>query len=165
VNELLQVRQHQNGRRETELERADRNLNELLQELRVIGTGVQVLFGFLLILPFNNRFAHMGTLGHLAYFAILVVTACAAGLLLAPTPLHRLVFRQGEKPYLVEASNRLAILGIVFLMLALTGILAFISGYLFGGVAAAVVGAGAAAFFGGCWFGLGLRRRAKIRGS
>ena len=160
MNEVVELHAH-NGRRETEMERADRHLGELLQELRVVATGVQVLFAFLLILPFNARFAQVSPAGRYAYFAILLVTAGATGLPLAPTSLHRLIFRQGDKLYLIETSHRLAILGIACLMVALAGILAFISGYLFGYVAAVVVGVGGIAFFGGCWFGIGLRRRVR----
>src|SRR5947209_3659875 len=86
-----------NGRHETELERLDRNFNEILGELRVAQTGVQILFAFLLVVPFNNRFAQTTTLEHIVYFSTLLLTALAAGLLIAPSALHRLLFRQGDK--------------------------------------------------------------------
>lgn len=158
---VLEIEQRERFRNETELERVDRNLNELLGELRVIATGVQVLFAFLLIVPFSVGFEHLSAAERYAYFAILLATAAAAGLLIAPSALHRLIFRQGDKPYLVDTANRLAISGIACLAVAMTGILALLSGHLFGWAAGAVVLVLAAAFFGGLWFGLGLRRRAR----
>jgi hypothetical protein len=152
-------------RNETELERVDRNLNELLSELRVVATGVQVLFAFLLIVPFSVGFSHLSTGDRYLYFAILLMTAAAAGLLIAPTALHRLIFRQGDKPYLVKTANRMAVCGIACLLLAMTGILSLLSSHLFGWVVGAIVAAGAAAFFGGLWFGLGLTRRRHLRRS
>lgn len=151
-------------RNETELERIDRNLNELLSELRVVATGVQVLFAFLLIVPFSVGFSRLASGERYLYFAILLATAAAAALLIAPTSLHRLIFRRGDKPYLIEMANRMAISGIVCLMLAMTGILSLLSGHLFGWGAGAIVAAGAGAFFGSLWFGLGLRRRRRLNG-
>jgi hypothetical protein len=151
-------------RNETELERIDRNLNELLSELRVVATGVQVLFAFLLIVPFSVGFTHLSAGERYVYFAILLATAAAAALLIAPTSLHRLIFRRGDKPYLIEVANRMAISGILCLMLAMTGILSLLSGHLFGWIAGAIVAVGAGAFFGLLWFGLGLRRRRRLNG-
>jgi hypothetical protein len=149
-------------RNETELERIDRNLNELLSELRVIATGVQVLFAFLLIVPFNVGFRQLVSGERYFYFAILLATAAAAGLLIAPTALHRLIFRRGDKSYLIEMANRMAISGITCLMFAMTGILALLSGHLFGWIAGAIVGVGAGAFFGSLWFGIGVARRRQL---
>jgi hypothetical protein len=146
-------------RNETELERVDRNLNELLAELRVIATGVQVLFAFLLVVPFNTGFTRLDTGERYVYFGVLLTTAAAAGLLIAPSALHRLIFRQGDKPYLVRTANRMAITGLVFLLVAMTGILGLISGHIFGWVAGAFVVACSGAFFGTVWFGIGLNRR------
>src|SRR3954468_7685160 len=137
----------------------DRNFNELLSELRVVATGVQVLFAFLLIVPFSVGFAKLAPGERYLYFAVLLATAAASGLLSGPTSLHRLVFRRGKKPYLVHAANLMAICGIVCLALAMTGILALLSGHLFGWVAGAIVAVGAAAYFGFLWFGVGLKRR------
>jgi hypothetical protein len=152
----------EHGRRETELERVDRNLGELLQELRVLFTGVQLLFGFLLIVPFSAHFSRVAGWERYLYFAVLITAAAAAGLLIAPTALHRLLFRQGDKPHLVETANRMAIAGIAFLTLAMTGILTLISGVLFGWITGGIVAALGATFFGGLWFGLGLRRRVEL---
>jgi hypothetical protein len=149
-------------RGESELERLDRNLMELLSELRVVSIGVQVLFAFLLIVPFSARFDRLDGGEQYLYFGILVATAASAGLLIAPTALHRLVFRLGDKPYLVEMANRMAIAGIAFLLVAMTGILALLAGVLFGWLAGAIVAVLAVAYFGGLWFVLGLRRRAEL---
>jgi hypothetical protein len=149
-------------RNETDLERVDRNFQELLQELRVVSIGVQVLLGFLLIVPFSAGFGRVSEAERYLYFGVLLAVTVAAGLLIAPTALHRLIFQRGDKPYLVETSNRFTIIGIAFLTLAMTGILGFISGTLFDWVFGAVVTALAAGFFGGCWFGFGLRRRRQL---
>src|SRR3989454_12635334 len=85
------------GRRETELERYDRNLNELLSELRVALPGVQVLFAFLLVAPFNQRFGTISDFERELYFATLLCTLLASILLIAPTVVHRLQFRRGHK--------------------------------------------------------------------
>jgi hypothetical protein len=164
VANVVQMERRENGHRnETELERVDRNFNELLGELRVIATGVQVLFAFLLIVPFSAGFGGLGAGERYVYFAILLATAAAAGLLIAPSALHRLVFRQGDKPYLVTCANRMAISGLACLMFAMTGILGLLSGHLFGWLAGVIVVVAAGAFFGLLWFGLGLSRRRRLR--
>jgi hypothetical protein len=150
------------GRDETELERADRNLTELLQELRVLTTGVQIMFAFLLTVPFTMRFSQVTRGERDLYLVVLLTAAAAAGLFIAPTAMHRLVFRLGDKPHLVKVANRLAIAGIACLTVAMTGILALISGFLFGWVAGGLVAGGAASFFVGLWFVVGLRRRASL---
>lgn len=162
---LVDVDELSSLRNETDLERVDRNLNELLSELRVVATGVQVLFAFLLIVPFSVGFSHLAPGERYLYFGILLATAAAAALLIAPTALHRLIFRRGDKPYLIETANRMAISGIVCLMLAMTGILTLLSGHLFGWIAGTVVAVGAGAFFGSLWFGLGIARRRRLERS
>jgi hypothetical protein len=106
-------------RDETTLERADRNYNELLQELRVAQTGVQILFAFLLTIPFQQRFAEeVGAGLRQEYLATLLVTAMATALLIAPVTMHRLLFRQGLKPQLVTAADWLAKIGLACLAVA-----------------------------------------------
>ncbi len=90
------------GRRETELERYDRNLNELMGELRVALPGVQVLFAFLLVAPFNQRFGSVSHFERRLYLATLLCTLLASILLIAPTIIHRLEFRQEDVPLVVE---------------------------------------------------------------
>jgi hypothetical protein len=148
------------GREETAKERLDRNMIELLNELRVALPGVQVLFAFLLAVPFNQRFSQVTNFQKDVYFGTLMCTAVATILLLAPSTLHRIQFRQDDKRHIVSASNRYAIAGFAFLMLAITGAVLFITDFLFGTattiVATAVI-AGAMALF---WWILPLRRRA-----
>ena len=106
-------------RDETPIERADRNYNELLQELRVAQTGVQILFAFLLTIPFQQRFGEMVSSGlRHEYLATLLVTAAATALLIAPVTMHRILFRQGLKPQLVTVADRLAKAGLACLACA-----------------------------------------------
>src|SRR6185503_3626275 len=106
------------GRDESKEERADRNLSEMLQELRVALPGVQVLFAFLLTVPFSQGFTKLTTFQEKLYFAILLSTAMATALLVAPTANHRLLFRKRDKERIVVVSNRLSILGLIFLALS-----------------------------------------------
>src|SRR5947208_4439191 len=105
-------------RRETELERCDRNLVELLQEVRVVQTGVQVLFAFLLMAPLTPRFTGLGPVRHAEYFVTLSLAGGACVLLIAPTAFHRVLFRLGDKEYLVTTANRLTIAGLTLVGLA-----------------------------------------------
>jgi hypothetical protein len=106
-------------RDETTLERADRNYNELLQELRVAQTGIQILFAFLLTIPFQQRFGEMVDAGlRKEYLATLLVTAAATALLIAPVTMHRILFRQGLKPQLVTVADWLAKAGLACLACA-----------------------------------------------
>jgi Family of unknown function (DUF6328) len=148
-------------RDESSLERLDRNTVELLNELRVAGTGIQVLFAFLLVVPFNTGFKKLSSFDRYAYFVTLLCIAIAAALLIAPSIHHRLLFRHGEKAYLVDTANRLAILGGVFLLAGLSGILILISDVMWGGLTAAIVGVLTVGIVGGLWFALpiGHRRR------
>ncbi|MGE5636905.1 MAG: DUF6328 family protein, partial [Nocardioidaceae bacterium] len=144
---MIAEREPGDGRRETALERADRNLVELLQELRVAQTGVQVLFAFLLTLPFTARFASISALQKAVYFTTLLTTGCAAVLLIAPTSWHRIVFRRGDKEHLVEVANRFAIAGLACVALSMSGAVLLVGDVLFGAWAAIAVGAATA---GGC---------------
>ena len=108
------------GREESEAERLDRNLGELLQELRVALPGVQVLFAFLLAVPFQQNFTTISEFEKKVYFATLLLTALSAALLIAPSAYHRLTFRYQQKHRLVFISNRLAIAGLGTLALAMT---------------------------------------------
>jgi predicted neutral ceramidase superfamily lipid hydrolase len=147
------------GREETELERLDRNLTELMGELRVALPGVQVLFAFLLVAPFNQRFGHTTKFERDLYFAALLATLLATILLIAPTVIHRLEFRRGRKAYVVSAGNRLTIAGLIVLAIAMTCAIALVTGYLFGTATAAVTAAVALLAFSTIWFVIPLRRR------
>jgi hypothetical protein len=154
------VEQAHDGREETEKERLDRNMIELLNELRVALPGVQVLFAFLLAVPFNQRFGEVTDFQRDVYFGTLMCTAVATVLLLAPSTLHRIQFRQDDKKFIVIASNRYAIAGFVFLMLAITGAVLFITDFLFGALTAIVATAVIAVAMALFWWILPLRRRA-----
>jgi hypothetical protein len=108
-------------RDETGLERWDRNFIELLQELRVAQTGVQILFAFLLTLPFTNRFGDISSLDKAVYVITLVASATATALLIAPVSDHRQVFREGHKPQLVRTASMLAQAGLAALLVAMIG--------------------------------------------
>jgi hypothetical protein len=151
------------GRDESEDERLDRNLNELLQELRVALPGVQVLFAFLLAVPFQSGFAEEITaFEEKVYFATLICTAISAALLISPTAYHRLTFHLQQKRQLVRLSNRLAIAGLAFLALAMTGAIVLITDVLFGAVATIAFGAAALAMFVVFWGLLPLWRRLSL---
>lgn len=152
-------------RGESPLERLDRNTVELLNELRVAGTGIQVLFAFLLVVPFNTGFRRLSSFDRHEYFVTLLCLAIALALLIAPSIHHRLLFRQNQKAYLIAVGNRVAIVAMGFLTAGLTGIMVLISDVLFGGVTAAVVGTATAVGVGGLWFGLPLRRRRELSAS
>jgi hypothetical protein len=143
-----------NGRDETDLERWDRNLSELLQELRVAQTGIQVLFAFLLTLPFTNRFEKVTELDRTAYVITMVAAAAATALLIAPVSYHRLVFRQGRKPQLVRVASRLAVLGMVCLLVAMAGAAFLVIDVVFGSAVAAVLTAALVALYVFLWYAL-----------
>src|SRR5438105_3766831 len=109
------------ARHETPDERADRNLVELLQELRVVQTGVQIIFAFLLSLAFTSRFPQLDDFERNTYSATLLLTVLAAAVLAAPVAIHRGLFHRGFKRRIVVVSSRLAVLGLAFLAIALSG--------------------------------------------
>jgi amino acid transporter len=146
-------------RDEAPQERLDRNQTELMTELRVAGAGVQVLFGFLLIVPFNNRWTALSSFDRDVYFVALICVAIAAVLLIAPMVHHRLLFREREKGYLVRVGNLSAIVAMVFLSVGLTAILVLVSNVVFGGLAPVIVGIIAAPAIGWLWFGVALAKR------
>jgi len=150
------------GRDESEGERLDRNLAELLQELRVALPGVQVLFAFLLAVPFQQNFTKITAFQEKVYFITLLCTAISAALLISPTAYHRLTFHLQQKKELVYVSNRLSIAGLGFLALAMTGAIVLITDVLFGPLATAVFGIAAATMFVLLWGALPLRRRLSL---
>ncbi len=146
-------------RDESRPEQLDRNTIELLNELRIGGTGIQVMFAFLLVVPFQHGWSSVDRFERAVYFVTLLLVALSAILLMAPTIHHRILFRQGQKPFLVRTANNLAIGGMVCLALGFVGILLLISDVVVGGVAPPVVAAIAALTVGGMWFALPLRQR------
>jgi Family of unknown function (DUF6328) len=147
------------GRRETELERYDRNLSELMGELRVALPGVQVLFAFLLVAPFNQRFGSVSHFERRLYLATLLCTLLASILLIAPTIIHRLEFRQGEKAYVVQTANRLTIAGLSVFAVAMISAVLLITHYLFGPATAIITTTIVAVAFALIWFAVPVRRR------
>jgi hypothetical protein len=127
-------------------------------ELRVVVTGVQVLFAFLLIVPFNVGFERVGGFERAVYFVTLVFTTLAAVCTIAPSAGHRFLFRHDDKRYLVFHSNRVVIAGLVFLALAMCGSLLLVANKLFGPVAGACTAGAALLVFLGLWFAVPLAR-------
>jgi hypothetical protein len=149
----------ENARDESQAERDDRNLAELLQELRVAGLGVQVLFGFLLSLPFTNQFKQLDGSERDLYVACLLLAAAATALLLGPVAYHRLVFRRGEKERLVRTANVMAILGLITVGLAISTSVLLVAGFVAGYGTGAVIAVLVLVMFGLLWFALPLSRR------
>ncbi len=147
------------GREETEEERLDRNLGELLQELRVALPGVQVLFAFLLAVPFQQNFTKITSFQKDVYFATLLLTALSAALLISPSAYHRLTFRMQQKDHLIFLANRFTIAGLGCLALAMTGAIVLITDVLFGTAATIITGAAALSVFAVFWYVLPLKRR------
>jgi Family of unknown function (DUF6328) len=147
-----------NPRDESLAQRDDRNLAELLQELRVAGLGVQVLFGFLLSLPFTNRFTRLGHGQRDLYLATLVLSALATALLLGPVAYHRLVFRRGQKERLVRAASLMAIGGLAVVGLAVSGAILLVAGFVASGLPAVLITVFVACVFGIVWFAIPLAR-------
>ena len=146
-------------RYESPEERDDRNLAELLQELRVAGLGVQVLFGFLLGLPFTVRFVRLSHAQRNLYVADIVLTAVATALLVGPVAYHRLLFRRHQKEHLVKIANIMAICGLVIVALAVSGAVLLIVSYVVPGVPAVVISVCVFVAFAGLWLVLPLARR------
>ncbi|UTI63710.1 DUF6328 family protein [Paraconexibacter antarcticus] len=151
------------GRDETVLEQRDRQFDDLLQELRVMQTGVQVLFAFLLGVPFTQRFTSLGSGDRLLYFGVLLTAAAAVCFLLAPGAWHRALFAQGDKAHLVEVSNRLAIAGLVCVGVAVLGVVALIATVIYPGWPAVIVVTAAAVLFLATWGVAPLARRRRVR--
>jgi hypothetical protein len=150
------------GRNETALQRCDRNLVELLQEVRVVQTGVQVLFAFLLMAPLSAGFPDLGTTLRVEYFMTMLAAGAAAMLLMTPTAYHRILFRCGDKEHLVAVANRFTLAGLLFVGVAMMGSLVFVTALLFPGaptIATATVAAGGMVW---CWCLAPLRRRRAV---
>jgi hypothetical protein len=140
------------GRDESPEQRADRNLSELLQELRVALPGVQVLFAFLLTVPFSSRFTELTEFQENLYFAILLGAALSTALFIAPTAGHRILFRRQQKEYLVVVYNRFALAALAMLALSMCGVIALISDLLFGATTTLVVTAASLFTFAALWY-------------
>jgi len=137
---------------ETPTQRADRNWDELLQELRVAQTGVQVLTGFLLTLPFQARFTHLDAVQRATYLTAVVLGVVSIALLIAPVSSHRLLFHQHKKRVLVETSNRLAKAGLTTLGLTVGSVILLVFDVVVGRTAGILVGGAMLLLFLLVWF-------------
>jgi Family of unknown function (DUF6328) len=154
-------RHPETGREETEDERVDRNLQEMLGELRVALPGVQVLFAFLLVVPFNQRFADVTQFQKTVFFVTLLCTTASTVCLIAPTVHHRLEFRRRHKPEIVRTGNRIVILGLFLLAVAMTGAVLLVTDFLYASSTTTIVAAAMGAAFLLIWYAIPLRRLAR----
>jgi hypothetical protein len=144
---------------ESEKDRINRELIELLNELRVALPGVQVLFAFLLILPFQQGFAETSAEDRTVYTLALLFSALAAALLIAPSTYHRLNFRRGMKEEILFDSNKLAIAGMICTAIGVACAVYLVVDVVYGGTTAVVATVGTLVVYAGLWLGLPLARR------
>jgi hypothetical protein len=150
-------------RGETEEERLDRNLMELLQELRVALPGIQVLFAFLLVVPFQQGWAAVTDFEQTVYYVTLLLTAAASVCLIAPTARHRIRFRELDKEWVVQTANRLTIAGLGLLGLAITGALLLVASVVYDTEVAATTTASVVILITWIWFVAPLIRELRDR--
>jgi uncharacterized membrane protein len=146
---------------ESPKERVDRELIELLNELRVALPGVQVLSAFLLTVPFSSRFSDLTSGQRTIYFITFLLSLVAMACLMAPSTYHRIRFREGDKERMLRTSNRFAIVGTALLALAIGFVALLVGDLLYGVRVAVVVSAVLLGFMAWCWFGLPLLRKAE----
>jgi hypothetical protein len=144
---------------ESHQRRLARNLNELLQELRVAQAGVQILFGFLLSIVFTDRYASADGYIRITHLITILFAAGAVALLTAPAAWHRLLFRRGRREDVIEVANRFAIAGLACLAMAMTGTIVLLGEVIVGGWPAIALGAFALLVFGTLWFAWPWRER------
>jgi Family of unknown function (DUF6328) len=130
----------------------DRQMLELLNELRVALPGVQILFAFLLTVAFTNRFTRLTEFQRDVYYVTLIATVLSAACLIAPSAAHRLRFHKGERTWIVESANRMMICGLVFLAIALTGSVLLITDLMFDGPRVWIYSGAVAVIIVGLWF-------------
>lgn len=146
-------------RTEEEQERLNRRLLELLNEIRVAMPGVQVLFGFLLAVPFQQRFADATAFQRNVYFFTLVASAVATALFIAPIAYHRVMLGEGDRPHIIQVGTRLLILGLIALALAMNGAVLLVCDVLFGPAITTFTVIATLSLFAWLWFGMGLLRK------
>lgn len=139
-------------------ERLEREHGELLEELRSLIPGAEVLFGFLLAIRFTGQFGDLTATQRYVYYVTLLSTAAALVFLLAPAAYHRIRFRAGDKEYMVRKGNREAIAGSAAISVAFTGVIYLVTDLVFGGMQAALVAAGFFALIAWLWWGIALYR-------
>lgn len=151
------------GDRQRDKKDLDRELIELLNELRVALPGVQVLFAFLLIVPFSNGWQRVTEVQRYVYFVAFLCAAASSAFLIAPSAYHRLRWREGDKEHLLQTANRLAIVGAVFLAAGMAATVFLITDVLFGNTWAALVSGVVGSGIAWLWFGLALVRERQQR--
>ncbi|WIV59965.1 DUF6328 family protein [Amycolatopsis nalaikhensis] len=142
---------------ETRNEQLTRNVGELLQELRVAQAGVQILFGFLLSVVFTDRFHDASGFEKSLHLSAVVLAVAATALLTAPAAWHRLLFRTGSRERILTVGNRIVLVGLVCLALAITSTVALIAKVVYGEIAMVVIAVLSAAIFGSLWFLIPIR--------
>lgn len=149
------------GERESEKARIDRELHELLEEVRVAIPGAEVLFAFLLAVAFTERFHQTNTFQRSVYFGTLLATACATALLIAPTAYHRVRFRGGDKERMLFTATRMALASLVLMTVAISGAVFLVGDLIWSSPLAGGGGVLIAVWFTWFWFGLPLLRCAQ----
>jgi hypothetical protein len=137
----------------------NRNWTELIQELRSTQTGVQVLTGFLLTVPFSSRFASLDDVQRTAYLAVLTLSVAATAAILSPVAYHRILFRQGRRPWLVRTANRVARAGLVLVALTTCGVMFLVFDLAIGRAAGVTASVIALLAYLALWVGVPLRAR------
>jgi hypothetical protein len=146
-------------RSEDDQERLNRQMMELLNELRVAMPGVQILFGFLLTVPFQQRFRDVTEFQETVYFVTLVAAAVAAAFLIAPSAYHRVMFEQHDKPNIIHIGTGQMLVGLAALAVAMNGAVLLVTDVLFEAGTVAITVAGLATLYLTLWFGFGIGRR------
>jgi len=146
---------------ESDKQRYDRELIELLNELKVALPGVQVLFAFLLAVPLSPVFKDVNGFERAIFFATLASTAIATAFLIAPSAIHRIDFRNQDKGSMIVLFNRISIYGLIFTALSMVGALTFVADLLYGKYATIATASASIAMFTIFWFVLPIRRRLK----
>jgi|SRR4051794_17032312 drug/metabolite transporter (DMT)-like permease len=144
---------------ETRDQQLTRNVSELLQELRVAQGGVQFLFGFLLAVAFTEHYARASGLEQVVHLVAVVFATASVACLTAPAAWHRLLFRHGRRPQILQAANRLTVAGLAFLAISMTATVFLLFEVVAGTAIAIVTTAVFAVLFGALWFVLPLRIR------
>jgi hypothetical protein len=153
-NELRDDGWNERARSESPMQRLDRNWADLLQELRVVQTGVQLLTGFLLTLPFQARFEQLSGYERTIYLITVALSVAATGFLIAPVSLHRILFRRHARALMVAVSHRLAIVGLALLGCAIIGVVLLIFDVVAGTAAGIIAAAAALVLLATLWAGL-----------
>ncbi len=152
------------GSSEYDQERLARNINDLLQELRVALAGVQLLFGFLLSIIFTDAYRRASDVQRTAHLVAVLFAVLAVALMTAPAAWHRLLFRQGRRPEILRVSNRFAIAGLGCLAAAMSSTVFLLADVVLGGWPAILAGTVTVVCFGLLWFALPLRQRSATSG-